>query len=189
MVKVYDRFKLQNGEHVILREAQIEDLHNLVAFYNDLVEGKQNGSDSELHVGFDRKLDLDEEGQYLDHTLAAVRNGDMINIVAETKGKIVANGVITRGKYSDTRHHGDLGLTVSKTLRGMGIGRAIIDRLLTECRGAGIKTVEVEFLATNQAARAAYQKAGFHETGRIPGKAFRNGKYLDAMIMSTEFLR
>ncbi len=171
-----------------MREAQLEDLHNPVSFYNDLVEGKQGGSDLELHSGFDRKLGLEEEDRYLFETLAAVRNGDMINVVAETGGKIVANGGITRGKYSDTRHHGILGLTVSKALRGMGIGRAIIDRLLTESRRSGIKTLEVEFLATNQTARAAYEKAGFHETGRIPGKVFRNGKYFDAMIMSKEFL-
>jgi RimJ/RimL family protein N-acetyltransferase len=176
--------KLRNGEQVTLRTPRREDLQELVSFFNDLVNEKLTDQDSELHSGFDRRVSLEEESQWLDELLGSVKKGDVISIVAMVDGKIVANGGVTRGKYSDTNHHGELGLTVTRAYRGKGIGRIMIERLIAECQNMGVKTLEVEFLSTNQAAKAAYQKAGFLETGKILGKVLRKGKYVDASIMS-----
>ena len=95
----------------------------------------------------------------------------------------MANGQITRGHYRESRHHGELGLTVIGAYRGMGIGREIVKTLLYEASGIGLKSVDVEFLSPNKAAIHTYQKAGFMEVGRIPGKVYRNGKFLDSTIM------
>ena len=178
------QIELRNGEQVTLRTPRREDLQELVSFFNDLVYEKLTDKDSELHTGFDRKVGLVEESQWLDELLDSVKKGDVVSIVAILDGKIVANGGVTRGKYSDTNHHGELGLTITKAYRGKGIGRIMIERLIAESQNMGIKTLEVEFLSTNQAAKAAYQKAGFLETGKILGKVLRNGKYIDASIMS-----
>ena len=171
-----------------MRVIRKEDLSELVSFYNGLVEEKQQNPDSELHTGFDRKLAIYEESEWLNQTLAAIEKGEMICIVAEVNGRIVANCGVTRGKYSDTHHHGSLGLTVSRAYRSVGIGHMMIEKLITESHQVGIKNLEVEFLSTNLGAKAAYEKAGFRETGRITGKVFRNGRYIDASIMSKELL-
>ncbi len=176
--------KLRNGDQVTLRTPRREDLQELASFFNDLVNEKLTDQDSELHTGFDRTVSLVEESQWLDELLDSVKKGDMVSIVATLDGKIVANGGVTRGKYSETNHHGELGLTVAKAYRRKGIGRIMIERLIAESQNMGVKTLKVEFLSTNQAAKAAYQKAGFLETGKILGKVLRNGKYIDASIMS-----
>jgi len=115
-----------------------------------------------------------------------IEGREVINAIAETGGKIIANGEVTRGRYKDTRHHGHMGLTMISGYRGQGIGRVIIETLVRESRRAGLRTLEVEFLAENDAARRAYQKGGFKQAGIIPHKIFRDGKYFDGLIMARE---
>jgi RimJ/RimL family protein N-acetyltransferase len=62
----------------------------------------------------------------------------------------------------------------------------MIETLVRESRRSGLRTLEVEFLAGNEAARRAYEKAGFKQTGMIPHKVFRGRKYFDGLIMSRE---
>jgi RimJ/RimL family protein N-acetyltransferase len=112
--------------------------------------------------------------------------GEVISGIAEVGGKIIANGEVTRGRYIDTRRHGQLGLTMIEEYRGQGIGRRIIETLVGESRRAGLRTLEVEFLAENQTARRAYEKAGFKRAGIIPHKVFRGRRYFDGLIMSRE---
>ncbi len=107
-------------------------------------------------------------------------------MVADVDGKIVANGDVTRGRYRDTRHHGHLGLTMISRYRGQGIGRRMIETLVRESRRAGLRTLDTEFLAENERARRAYEKAGFTQAGIIPHKVFRNGRYFDGLVMARE---
>lgn len=184
--KPYHEFKLKSGEQATLRVIEQKDLQRLVTFYNDLVAEKREDPGTALHAGFNEELDLDEESEWLASIFGAAEKGEMVCLVTEVSGKIVANGGITRGKYMDTRHHGSLGLTVIRAYRGMGIGSKMIKELLTECRNIGIENVEVEFLSTNASAQAAYEKAGFQKSGTIPKMVSRNGKYMDVTIMSRE---
>jgi ribosomal protein S18 acetylase RimI-like enzyme len=115
-----------------------------------------------------------------------IETGEVINAIAEVGEKIIANGEVTRGEYKDTRRHGHLMLAMISEYRGQGIGRRLIETLLQESRRAGLRTVDVEFLAKNESARRAYEKTGFKQAGIIPHKVFRAGKYLDGLIMSRE---
>ncbi len=183
---VYKRFSLATGKKVTLRVLQWEDLDGLLSFINSLVKEKRGDSRSGLYVGFDKKVTREEEAEWLSRTLVEIEVGEVINTIAEIGGKVIANGEVTRGRYTDTRHHGHLGLTMINGFRGQGIGRMIIETLVQESRRAGLKSIDVEFLAENQTARRAYEKTGFKQAGIIPRKVFRGGKYLDGLIMSRE---
>jgi len=161
-----------------------DDLDRLLAFINGLVVEKQKDKASELFTGFENKVTRDDEANWLSSRIVQLENGDRVNVVAEVNGRIVANGDIARGHYSETHHHGELGLTVMKAYRGMGVGGEMVRTLLREAKRMGLKSVEVEFLSTNQAATRTYQKAGFKEVGRIPGKVYRKGKLFDSVIMA-----
>ena len=178
----YRKFTVK-GRKFILRAMSWDDLDKLLAFINGLVDEKQGDRLSELFTGFEDRLTRDEEANWLASRIVQAENGDSVNVVAEVDGRIVANGQITRGHYHESRHHGELGLNVIGAYRGMGIGREIVKTLLYEARRIGLKSVNVEFLFINKAAIRTYQKAGFIEAGRIPGKVYRNGKFLDSMIM------
>jgi len=169
-----------------LRVMKWDDLDRLVSFINVIVEEKRRDSSSGLYAGFDEKVTREEEAEWLSQTLVEIERGEVINAIAELSGKVIANGEVTRGKYKDTRRHGHMGLTTISEYRGQGIGRRIIETLVRESRGAGLRTLEVEFLAANETARRAYEKAGFNQAGIIPHKIFRSGKYFDGLIMSRE---
>ena len=183
---VYRRFTLAGGKKVTLRVLRWEDIDGLLIFINSLVEEKQGDSKSTLYTGFDRKVTRGEEVEWLAQTLVAIEGESVINMVADIDGKIIANGDVTRGRYKDTHHHGHLGLTMVSRYRGQGIGHMMIESLVRESRRAGLRTLDTEFLAENERARRAYEKAGFKQAGIIPHKVFRNGRYLDGLIMARE---
>jgi RimJ/RimL family protein N-acetyltransferase len=183
---VYKRFALANGSRVTLRVLRWEDLDAILEFINNLVDEKQGNKKSTLYTGFDRRVTREEEAEWLAQTLVAIAGESVINIVADIGGKIIANGDVTRGRYKDTHHHGHLGLTMISNYRGQGIGRRMIETLVRESRNAGLRTLDTEFLAENETARRAYEKAGFKQAGIIPHKVFRNGRYFDGLVMARE---
>ena len=183
---IYKRFTLASGRKVTLRVIRWEDLDGLLLFINSLVKEKQGDSSSGLYSGFDKKVTREEETEWLAQNLVEIEGGEVINAIAEIGGRIIANGEVTRGRYKDTRRHGHMGLTMISEYRGRGIGRMIIETLVRESRRAGMRTLDVEFLAENETARRAYQKGGFKQAGIIPHKVFRDGKYFDGLIMARE---
>ncbi|HEV2121089.1 MAG TPA: GNAT family protein [Candidatus Bathyarchaeia archaeon] len=184
--RVHKRFKLANVPNVTLRVLRWEDLDSLLSFINNLVQEKHGDSNSGLYAGFDRRLTREEEAEWLAHTLMEIERGDVVSVIAEISGRIIANGEVTRGRYEDTHHHGHLGLTMISKYRGQGIGHRILETLVQESRKIGLKTLDAEFLAENKMARRAYEKAGFKQAGMIPDKVFRDGKYFDGLIMARE---
>jgi RimJ/RimL family protein N-acetyltransferase len=182
---VYEKFRA-HGRTVVLRVMRWDDTDKLLEFINGLASDKQKGRSPDVFTGFERKFTRGEEAGWVAGQMVQIENGDTVNVLAEVNGRIVANGQVTRGHYDETRHHGEIGLTVTAAYRGMGIGREIVKVLVREARRMGLKSVEVEFLSTNQAAIHTYQKAGFSEVGRIPRKVHRKSKFLDSTIMARE---
>jgi ribosomal protein S18 acetylase RimI-like enzyme len=49
-------------------------------------------------------------------------------------------------------------------MRGRGVGRLLMDRTYEEMRRAGVTTIALEMVATNQLARRFYEREGFTTT-------------------------
>lgn len=182
--RVFQKFKLGDGRRVVLREADTRDLDKLLAFINSLAGEKRGDKSAQLFTGFESRLTRREEAAWLSNLVRSVKKGDTISVLAEVDGEVVGNGNIERGSYAETRHHGHLGLTIREAYRGLGIGREMVRVLLAEARRGGLRTVHVEFLSTNKATAHVYEKAGFKRVGRIPGKVYRNGRFVDSLIMA-----
>jgi ribosomal-protein-alanine N-acetyltransferase len=76
-----------------------------------------------------------------------------------------------------------LTLAVPPLLRRRGRGRALLDAAIVHARMRGARAMFLEVSATNDAARALYAQAGFHETAR------RTGYYddgADALVLSRD---
>jgi RimJ/RimL family protein N-acetyltransferase len=43
-------------------------------------------------------------------------------------------------------------------------------------------------LSTNERAKHVYEKIGFRETGRRPNHVYKNGKFMDAIIIVKELV-
>jgi len=62
-----------------------------------------------------------------------------------------------------------LNLGVVPTLRRRGVGRALVQRMLTELGVCGVRAVFLEVRESNDAARRLYQGLGFAPVGVRPG--------------------
>jgi RimJ/RimL family protein N-acetyltransferase len=181
---VFRKFTLGDGRRVVLREADVEDLGKLLGYINGLVSEKRRDENSQLFTGFESRVGRRQETEWLRDLVRRVKKGDAISVLAEVDGEVVGNGDISRGSYRETKHHGHLGLTIRGAYRGLGIGREMVKVLLAEARRQRLRSVHVEFLSTNMAAARVYEKAGFRRVGSIPGKVYRNGRFLDSLIMA-----
>src|SRR5712664_1259072 len=156
--RVYRRFKASSGQSVTLRALKWEDLDGCVVFINDLV-GEKN-SEPNLGIMADRKQTREEEAEWLANQLTGIEKGSIVSVVAEVRGRLVGNSSVTKGSYEDTRHHGYLGIAISKKHRDRGIGLEMMRTLVRESRRAGLKTVQLEVFANNPRAIHVYERTG-----------------------------
>ncbi len=169
---------------MILRALKWEDLDNCVAFINDLVGER----DTEPNLGIiaDTKQTREKEAEWLANQLTGIEKGNIVSVAAEVRGRLVGNGSVTRGSYEDTQHHGYLGIAILKKHRDLGIGLEMMRTLVRESWRAGLKTIQLEVFANNPRAVHVYEKTGFRQSGRIPKKMLRRGKFIDSIVMTRE---
>ena len=75
--------------------------------------------------------------------------------------------------YAVAHHAADegeiLNLGVAPSHQRRGVGRVLVERLMTLLADRGVHTVYLEVRESNAAARGLYQQLGFREVGRRPG--------------------
>ena len=77
-----------------------------------------------------------------------------------------------------------LNVAVHPDMRGAGVGRLLVEKVLEECRGNGASFVSLEVRGANSAAIRLYRKMGFAEVGKRK-KYSENGE--DALMMEYVF--
>ena len=75
-------------------------------------------------------------------------------------------------------------LAVAPEARRLGIGRALLERVLAELEHAGAKTVFLEVRESNRAARTLYESKGFESIGRR--RAYYRQPVEDALVLKRE---
>ncbi len=182
--RIYKTHEAKNGKKIVLRALRWDDLDNCVRFINSLVGERTSVSD--LGIIADRKQTREEESEWLARTLMEVESGGVVSVCAEVNGRMVGNGEVTRGRYSDTREHGVLGISVLRKYRGFGIGSMMMRTLVRESRRAGLKSLQLEVFANNATAIHVYEKSGFQQAGRIPKKIHRGSRFFDIVLMTAQ---
>jgi len=127
------------------------------------------------------RQDTDVEAAFIELT---IRHGGTI-LVAEADGRVVGWLTLQRDKTPFRRHICLLGMGVLKPFRGQGIGRKLVNEALRFARASeGIERIELSVRATNTAAIALYQSAGFaYEGRRIRSVRDDTGHYDDEILM------
>jgi len=176
--KVYREFLIGDGRKVILRSPKMGDLKDLLVFINSLVDEKAD-------IPLDVRLTRQEEAEWLRSLLSEAKKGCSISIVAEIDGEIIGNASVHRG-IGRRSHVGTLDIAVTKALRNMGIGTAMIKTFIEESRGIGLRSLHLSIFDSNISAKCLYSKIGFREVGRWP-RAIRKGEcYVDEICMALE---
>lgn len=175
--KVIRSFDAKGGCRVTLRTLKWDDLEDCLEFINSLVDEKAN-------ILRDQKVTKEAETEWLAKALSRMELEEVVYLVAEVDGGLVANSEISRKLAGYDKHVGGIGIAIKKGFRDLGVGTEMMKALIEQGKYWGLKVLMLTAFANNPSALHVYRKAGFVETGRIPKKFFKEGQYIDEVIMT-----
>jgi len=174
---VLREFLARDKRRVILRTPRWDDLDDLLEMINSLVA---EGAD----IVISEKVSRVEEIDWLARALSHLAKDEILYLVAEVDGKVVANSEISMRRDGYDGHVGGIGIAIRECYRDVGIGTEMMKTLLEQARKIGLKVLTLFTFESNRRAIHVYENVGFVQTGKIPRKFFREGKYIDEVIMT-----
>jgi RimJ/RimL family protein N-acetyltransferase len=174
--KVVGTFLAKGKRKIVLRTPRWEDLDDFLELINSLVEERADILRSD-------KVSREEEIDFMARVLSQLEKDEMLYLVAEVGRKVVAVSEVSR-KSGYESHVGVIGIAIKKGYRDLGIGTEMMKTLEIQARRMGLKVLTLTAFATNDRAIHVYKKVGFAQTGTIPKKHFKGGRYVDELIMT-----
>ncbi|MBE0528734.1 MAG: GNAT family N-acetyltransferase [Thermoleophilia bacterium] len=149
----------------------------------DLVRRLSDEPESNLEISpGEFTLTAAEEREILtEHSLSE----NSVYLVAESEGEIV--GILTcKGRDRQAiRHTVTLGISVERTWRGRGVGSQLMAHAIDWAKRTGmVSRIELSVFERNETAIHLYRKFGFEVEGRRCRAIFRDGEYLNDVIMA-----
>ena len=175
--RIIRTFAAKDGRQVVLRTPSWNDLDDLLELINSLVEERAD-------IIVDQKLTREEETDWLSERLARLEKDEDLYLVAEVNGRVIGSSELAGKTSGHDRHLGRIGIILKEGFRDLGIGTEMMKTLVEQARARGLKIVTLGAYATNERAHHVYRKIGFKEVGRIPMKFFREGRYIDEIVMA-----
>jgi putative acetyltransferase len=164
---------------ITVREAQPADAEQLIAHVQRL--SAEPGINIALSPGEFTLTVAEEQKVLTDYA----KSDNSIFLVAEVDTQIVGILNCKGGTRRATHHVVTLGMSVDRAWRNQGVGSQLMARATEWARGTGIvQRVELFVFARNKMAIHLYRKFGFEVEGRLQRAMFRDGEYLDDLIMA-----
>ena len=107
------------------------------------------------------------------------------NLVAVVGEKIIGHlGLDTFPNKPRRKHVGTFGISVHDDYQGQGVGGALMQACLDLADNwLNLERLELEVYADNDAAIHLYERFGFEREGLMRKHAFRDGAYVDSIVM------
>lgn len=172
---------LKDGRSCRLRNVTAEDARPML----DLFRLTHGQTDYLLTYPDEEGPSLEEEAQFLQ---GLADSDNEIEIVAELEGTIVGNaGIRSMSTKEKLRHRAEFGITIDRSVWGLGLGRALTQACIECARKAGYSQLELDVVAENERACALYRSEGFVEFGRNPrGMRSRTTGWQELVLMRLE---
>jgi RimJ/RimL family protein N-acetyltransferase len=174
--RVIRSFDARDGRRVVLRTLKWDDLEDCLEFINSLVDEKAN-------ILRDQKVTREAEIEWLAKALSRMELEEVVYLVAEVDGKVVASSELSRRLSGYDKHLGSIGIAIKNGFRDLGIGTEMMKTLIEQGKSWGLKALTLTAFANNARALHVYRKIGFVETGRIPKRFFKEGQYIDEVVL------
>jgi putative acetyltransferase len=105
-------------------------------------------------------------------------------LVATLGGKVVGSAGMERFTHHRRAHAATLGMAVHDAYAGRGAGTALMAALVDLAdRWWNIRRLELDVYADNARAIALYERFGFEREGLRRDYAWRDGAYVDSLVM------
>ena len=131
------------------------------------------------------QLTLKEEKQFLKDSLRKIKNREAVVLLIDIEGKTIGGvcGLTMRARTFE--HVGELGLSVSKSFRGQGLGKLLIQSVIAEARKriSKLRIIMLRCYANNTVALSLYRRVGFKKYGTLPKGIRYKGRYIDEIEM------
>jgi L-phenylalanine/L-methionine N-acetyltransferase len=108
----------------------------------------------------------------------------LIRLVAVIEGKVI--GCLGLDRFQDRRGHAaQFGIAVHDAYEGRGAGRALVAAMIDLADNwLQIRRLELNVYADNARAIALYERFGFEREGLMRAYAWRDGAYVDSLMMA-----
>lgn len=105
-------------------------------------------------------------------------------LVAEVDGKVVGTAGLHRGRRPRAYHAAGFGMTVHEAYQGQGVGKALMAAAVEAAdKWLNLVRIELEVWPDNERAIRLYESFGFEHEGRKRMAGFRDGQYVDSLVM------
>jgi phosphinothricin acetyltransferase len=149
-----------------------DDAASIATIYNQGIEDRLATLETQLRSPDERRHWMESRGPR--HPV----------IVAEAGGAVVGWGSLNafnpRPAYD---HVADLSVYIERGWRGRGVGRRLIERLVTLGKEIGYHKIVLAAFPFNDAGMALYERMGFTTVGIYHEQGLLDGKWVDVIVM------
>ncbi len=173
---------LKNGKPILLRSPQPADVELLLSFVN-----KISREDTYITLSGET-LTYNEEEHYLVQSCFEIEQGNRVQLFAFDGDLLAANADIHRITRFRKRslHVGEVAISVLQEYRGLGLGRFLLETLITQAKNNNFRLLVLSAFSENTRAVTLYQKLGFKVAGEIPGAIWYKDRYIGEVHMYKE---
>ncbi len=177
--------RLPSSGRVAVRDLRWTDFDDLRENYYRLYDERERGEFHGITLFRERPTHASESAWFSD-LFRRVLAGDAIVVVADVDGRAVGSCTVTRAGLApdaENGHVGTLGILVTRTHRGRGVGTALLTEALARSRGK-FEVVRLSVFSSNERAKDLYRRFGFRPSGAIPRAIRRGDEYYDEELMT-----
>lgn len=146
-------------------------------------------NDSILHggtIGFLKPMSRKRAQEYFESLKRGIHSGDIIAVVSGVKS-VDGFGLIRRDEGELFRHCFEMGRVMVRSERQrLGLGAAIVQRLLAEAKRRKVEVIWLDVRITNVPAIELFQKLGFRTWGIFPDRIKAGREYQDVLYMACD---
>jgi phosphinothricin acetyltransferase len=109
-------------------------------------------------------------------------------LVAESEGEIAGYAYVSRYRPKPAyRFTAEDSIYLAPGREGQGVGSALLDALLTECRKTELRQLIAVIADTgNDASVSLHRRFGFEQVGRLKNVGFKHGRWIDTTLMQLQ---
>lgn len=163
--------------HVEIRPASVEDAPATAAILREMSE-ELNSTPRQPH-------EVPTAAEDAEAIRRIARDGG-VWLVAVEDGVVVGWVNAQRGKRDSMKHVADLGITLTRSARGRGIGEQLMRALEAWARASGVRKLTLGVFRDNERAVRLYRRLGYQVDGVRTGMAILGGRVLDEVLMSKD---
>jgi len=169
--------QLADGRRIHIRPAVPDDAGAVLAYLKKVGGESNNLTFGPEGVG----LDEAEEREYLG---AVAASDNALVLLALHEDAIVGALSFEGGRRPRVRHTGELGISVTESFTGCGVGRVLLEMLIDWAERSGvIRKLNLRVRVDNLAAIRLYERLGWVVEGRVTRDQGIDGVYTDTLFM------